>query len=116
MTRLRSLSSGIFPAWPLLSEAPMRFFLAGSGTQKNFMGYDDADVNAAIVAAAEELDEQARIQKVLTAQKTIIKKWAPMLNLYSPINYSARYAYVKGSITGRGSYGLFNRTTWLDKS
>ncbi|HEX5479815.1 MAG TPA: ABC transporter substrate-binding protein [Dehalococcoidia bacterium] len=95
---------------------PMRFFLAGSGTQKNFMGYDDADVNAAIVAAAEELDEQARIQKVLTAQKTIIKKWAPMLNLYSPINYGGRYSYVKGSITGRGSYGLFNRTTWLDKS
>jgi ABC-type transport system substrate-binding protein len=97
-------------------DLPLRFYMAGSGTQKNFMGYDDPDVTAAILAAAVELDETARIQKVLTAQKTIIQKWAPMLNLYSAINYGARYAYVKGSITGRGSYGLFNRTTWLDKS
>jgi ABC-type transport system substrate-binding protein len=80
------------------------------------MGYDDPDVTAAILAAAEELDETARLQKVLTAQKTVIQKWAPMLNLYAPINYGGRYAYVKGTITGRGSYGLFNRTTWLDKA
>ncbi len=39
-----------------------------------------------------------------------------MLNLYAQINYGGRYRYVKGSITGRGSYGLFNRTTWLDRS
>jgi len=97
-------------------DLPLRFFMAGSGNQKNFMGYDDPAVTNAILAAATELDETARIQKVLTAQKTVIQKWAPMLNLYSPINYGGRYAYVKGTITGRGSYGLFNRTTWLDKS
>jgi peptide/nickel transport system substrate-binding protein len=97
-------------------DLPLRFYAAGEGNMKNFMGYSNDAVTQAILSAAEELDETARIQKVLTAQKAIIKDWAPMLNLYSPINYSARYSYVKGSIVGRGSVGLFARTIWLDKS
>ena len=58
----------------------------------------------------------ALVQIDVAAQKVIIKKWAPMFNMYSAVNYGGRYSYVKGSITGRGSMGLFNTTTWLDKS
>ena len=97
-------------------DLPLRFYLGTEGDRKNFMGYQDAEVDAAILAAAEELNEDDRIKKVAAAQKVIIKKWAPMFNLYSAVNYGARYDYVKGSITGRGSMGLFNTTTWLDKS
>jgi ABC-type transport system substrate-binding protein len=97
-------------------DLPLRFYLGGEGDRKNFMGYQDAEVDAAILAAARELDEQPRIQKVKDAQKVIMKKYAPMFNIFSEIGYGARRSYVKGSITGRGSYGLFNRTTWLDKS
>jgi peptide/nickel transport system substrate-binding protein len=97
-------------------DLPLRFFMAGGGSQKNFMGYSNDDVNKAVLAAAGELDETARIEKVRQAQKAVIQNWAPMLNLYAQINYGGRYNYVKGSITGRGSYGLFNRTTWLDRS
>lgn len=97
-------------------DLPLRFYLSGEGDRKNFMGYEDAEVDAAVLAAAGELDETARIQKVHAAQKVIMKKYAPMLNIFSKIGYGARYSYVKGSISGRGSYGLFNRTNWLDKS
>lgn len=97
-------------------DLPLRFYLGGEGDRKNFMGYQDNDVDAAVLAAARELDETARIQKVKDAQKVIMKKYAPMFNMFSQIGYGARRSYVKGSITGRGSYGLFNRTTWLDKS
>ena len=45
-----------------------------------------------------------------------MKKYAPMLNMYSEIGYGGRRSYVKGGISGRGSYGAFNRTTFLDKS
>ena len=96
-------------------DLPLRLYLSGEGDRKNFMGYKDAEVDAAVLAAAKELDEHARIQKVKDAQKVIIKKYAPMFNLHSQIGYGARYDYVKGSISGRGSYGLFNRTSWLDK-
>ncbi|MBI2724315.1 MAG: ABC transporter substrate-binding protein [Chloroflexi bacterium] len=97
-------------------DLPLRFYLGGEGDRKNFMGYQDPKVDEAILAAARELDETARIEKVKQAQRVIINAWAPMFNIFSAINYGARYAYVKGSISGRGSYGLFNRTTWLDKS
>src|SRR5207248_1707601 len=97
-------------------DLPLRFYLSGEGDRKNFMQYKDTDVDDAVLAAARELDETARIQKVKDAQKVIMKKYSPMLNIFSEIAYSARYSYVKGSITGRGSYGLFNRTTWLDKA
>ena len=97
-------------------DLPLRFYLGGKGDLKNFMGYQDAEVDAAVLAAAGELDETARIAKVKAAQKVIMKKSSPMLNIFSEIGYGARYSYVKGAVTGRGSFGLFNRTNWLDKA
>ena len=97
-------------------DLPLRFYLSGEGDRKNFMGYQDAEVDAVVLAAASELDETARIEKVKAAQKVIMKKSSPMLNLFSEIGYGGRYSYVKGSVTGRGSFGLFNRTNWLDKA
>jgi ABC-type transport system substrate-binding protein len=80
----------------------------------NFMKYREAEVDDAILAAAQELNEEERVKKVQDAQKVVMKQYSPMLNLYSKINFGGSYLYVKGGITGRGSYGLFNRTTWLD--
>jgi peptide/nickel transport system substrate-binding protein len=97
-------------------DLPLRFYMTGEGNMKNFMDYKNDDVTRAILAAAEELDEDARVQRTLDAQRAVIRDYAPMLNLYAKINYSARYSYVKGAIVGRGSVGLFARTIWLDKS
>jgi peptide/nickel transport system substrate-binding protein len=96
-------------------DLPLRFYMTGTGIT-NFMNYDEPKVTDAVLAAATELDEEARVQKVYDAQKLIMSEYAPMLNLFSFINFAGRYSYVKGAITGRGSYGLFNRTTWLDKA
>ena len=97
-------------------DLPLRFYLGAEGDRKNFMDYKDPEVDTAVLAAAQELDEKARIEKVKAAQKVIMKKYSPMLNIFSEIGYGGRYSYVKGSISGRGSYGLFNRTSWLDKA
>src|SRR5438477_3512427 len=48
-------------------DLPLRFYLSGEGDRKNFMQYKDTDVDAAVLAAAQELDENARIQKVKDA-------------------------------------------------
>lgn len=97
-------------------DLPLRFYMADpqSGIT-NFMRYDDPKVTAACLAAAQELDEEARVEKVHEAQRVIMREAAPMFNILSDIGYSGRYAHVKGAVVGRGSYGLFNRTTWLDK-
>ena len=44
-------------------DLPLRFYLSGEGDRKNFMGYKDAEVDAAVLAAAGELDETARIRE-----------------------------------------------------
>ena len=97
-------------------DLPLRFYLGAdtsTGRPANFMDYNDEDVNTAVLAAAQELDEEARVEKVLEAQRVIMRKAAPMFNMHSAINFAGRYEYVKGAITGRGSFGLFNRTTWF---
>jgi ABC-type transport system substrate-binding protein len=98
-------------------DLPLRFFLGKDetlGNNDNFMKWSDPDVNAAVLAAAQELDEEARVEKVKEAQRVIIKQAAPMVNVLSQQNFGGAYQYVKGAVTGRGSYGLFNRTTWFD--
>jgi peptide/nickel transport system substrate-binding protein len=81
----------------------------------NFMGYEDAEVEAAMNAAAVEQDDQKRIDLTKEAQRVIIRKWAPQYTLYAPITYGARWGYLKGTVEGRGSFGLFNSRAWLDK-
>ena len=95
---------------------PMSFFL-GSNTsnQPNPMGYADPEVDAAILGAASELDEEARVQKTKDVQSLLIQKWAPMLNFYSAKTFTTRWDYYKGWVSGRGSFGLFNSRNWLDK-
>jgi ABC-type transport system substrate-binding protein len=99
-------------------DLPLRFYMAPDDPRfsdlTNFMKYREAEVDDAILAAAQELNEEERVKKVQDAQKVVMKQYSPMLNLYSKINFGGSYLYVKGGITGRGSYGLFNRTTWLD--
>jgi ABC-type transport system substrate-binding protein len=96
-------------------DLPLRFYLSSTADINNFMDYTNEDVDAAILAAAQELDEERRVELTKEAQRVIIDDYAPMLNLYSPISYGGRYAYVKESIDGRGSYALFNSRIWLDK-
>jgi peptide/nickel transport system substrate-binding protein len=98
-------------------DLPLRFYLSAEGDRpSNFMDYKEQVVDDAVLAAAKELDEEKRIELVREAQKVIMKQYSPMINILSKVNFGGRYAYVKGSITGRGSMGLFNRTTWLDKA
>jgi peptide/nickel transport system substrate-binding protein len=99
-------------------DLPLRFYMAPNDPRfsdlTNFMQYRDEEVNDVILAAAQELDEELRVEKVFEAQKTVMRKFSPMINLFSRQTFGGSYLYVKGGITGRGSYGLFNRTTWLD--
>jgi peptide/nickel transport system substrate-binding protein len=99
-------------------DLPLRFYMAPDDPRfsdlTNFMKYREPEVDAAILAAAQELDEEARVEKVYEAQKVVMSQYSPMFNLFSRQTFGGSYLYVKGSITGRGSYGLFNRTTWLD--
>ncbi len=96
-------------------DLPLRFYISSGDGFLNFMGYKDEDVDRAILAAGRELDEERRVELTREAQRVLIKKWAPMLNLYSPVDYAGAWDYVKGIEVGRGSIVLFNTRLWLDK-
>jgi len=81
---------------------------------RNSMLYYDKDIDAAVDAASSELDFDAHVEKVRTAQKLIMKNEAPMINLYSSVNFGARWNWFKGVVEGRGSIGLFNGRAWVD--
>jgi peptide/nickel transport system substrate-binding protein len=80
------------------------------------MAYYDQEISDAVNATSLELDQAPRIEKVKAAQKLIMRKEAPMINLYSSVDFTGRRSWYKGWITGRGSFGLFNGRAWIDTS
>lgn len=83
---------------------------------RNNMLYFDQEISDAVNETALELDQAARVEKVAAAQKLIIQKEAPMINLYSSVSFTGRRSWYKGWIAGRGSFGLFNGRAWIDSS
>ncbi|OGO49430.1 MAG: hypothetical protein A2148_08100 [Chloroflexi bacterium RBG_16_68_14] len=83
---------------------------------RNNMGFFDDEVIAAVAAANTEMEFEPRVEKVREAQRLIIGKWGPMLNLYSSVGFGARWHWFKGTVEGRGSFGLFNGRSWIDTS
>ncbi len=83
---------------------------------RNSMLFFDTEIDDAVNAASAELDLDPQIEKVKQAQKLIMQKEGPMINLYSSVTFSARHKWLKGVVTGRGSFGLFNGRVWVDSS
>jgi ABC-type transport system substrate-binding protein len=83
---------------------------------RNSMYFYDAEVDAAVEAASAELELEPQIEKVKAAQKKIMEKEGPMINIYSSVDFNARRSWLKGVVTGRGSFGLFNGRVWIDSS
>ena len=82
----------------------------------NGMVYYDQDITDAVDATALELDLEPQIAKVQDAQRLIMEKEAPMINIYSGVSFGARWHWYKGLVEGRGSFGLFNGKAWIDSS
>jgi ABC-type transport system substrate-binding protein len=83
---------------------------------RNGMVYYDQDITDAVDATALELDLEPQIAKVQDAQRLIMDKEAPMINIYSGVSFGARWHWYKDLVEGRGSFGLFNGKAWIDSS
>jgi peptide/nickel transport system substrate-binding protein len=81
---------------------------------RNSMLYYDQEIDDAVDASSLELDLEPRIEKVKAAQKLIMAKEAPMINIYSSTSFTGRWNWLRGVVDGRGSFGLFNGRAWID--
>jgi len=82
---------------------------------RNNMAFFDDDITAAVDDAESTLDSELLIEKVKDVARLIMEKQGPMINLYAPMGYLARWHWYKGHWPyGRGAYGAFNGQTWID--
>jgi peptide/nickel transport system substrate-binding protein len=86
----------------------------GDPRGRNSMLYFDEEVDTAVNEASADLNLDTRIEKVKAAQKVIMEKEAPMINIYSSVSFTGRRNWLKNVVIGRGSYGLFNGKVWID--
>ena len=95
---------------------PLNFFYSdGVQGDGNWHGFSDPEVDAAIDAVHRTLDLDERAELVREAQRVIISKDPPMLNVYSGYGYNGRWDYVKGTKPGMRALALFNKDFWLDR-
>jgi peptide/nickel transport system substrate-binding protein len=83
---------------------------------RNSMLFFDQEISDAVDASSLELELEPRRQKVEEAQRLIMQKESPMINIYSSVNFIGRHTWYKDWIEGRGSFGLFNGRAWIDSN
>ncbi len=101
---------------------PMSFYtyrppLDGTGDPRgrNNMAFFDDEITAAVEDAESTLEHELVIEKVKDVVRLIMEKQGPMINLYAPRGYTARWHWYKGHWPyGRGTYAAFNGKVWID--
>jgi ABC-type transport system substrate-binding protein len=86
------------------------------GSRPNTAHFFDDDMDKLYLGQKQILDDQQRIEAVKNIQRKGYEKAAPFIPVFSPIQNTANWAYVKGRVVGRGSFGLFNDFGYIDKS
>lgn len=85
------------------------------GGRPNWSGFQNDELDQLVTAQKAILDDAQRNKAVHDIQ---LKAWAagaPALPIFVPTTYTANWNYFKGQINGRGSYGLFAGTWYIDK-
>lgn len=86
------------------------------GGRPNWAGYSNDAMHAAVIAQKAILDDEQRRAAVQELQRTAWTNGAPFIPTFIAITNTATWGYVKGRVTGRGSYGLFNGKVYIDKA
>ena len=101
---------------------PMSFYTThsplGDATDprgRNNMAYFNEGLTTAIDDAEMDLDEASRIAKIKDVVRMMIDDEAPMINLYSSVEFGARRTWYKGTLpASRGAFAGFNGRRWID--
>ncbi|MCS7295304.1 MAG: ABC transporter substrate-binding protein, partial [Dehalococcoidia bacterium] len=85
------------------------------GGRPNWARFFDDELDQMIARARTIMDDEQRFEALKEVQRKAIEKVAPLFPVYVPRSFAAYWYWVKGRITGRGSYGLFNGRVYIDK-
>jgi ABC-type transport system substrate-binding protein len=85
------------------------------GGRPNWAGYVDDEMDQLVQKQKATFNDDERNKLVHDIQLKAWEKGAPYLNVFVPVSNTLTWAFVKGRITGRGSYGLLNGRVYIDK-
>ena len=109
-----------FVAYPTLAYDDPSSYIGAYGKtiggRPNWAGYANDEMDAAVLQQKTILDDEERRAAVQELQRLAWTNGAPFIPTFIAISNTATWGYVKGRVTGRGSYGLFNGKLWVDKA
>lgn len=85
------------------------------GGRPNWAGYNNDEMDELVKQQKTILDDIERRAAVQNIQRRAWELGGPFIPTFIAITNTATWGYVKGRVTGRGSYGLFAGTIWIDK-
>ena len=85
------------------------------GGRDNWGKYFDDELDGMIRKVNQTLDDTERFEAVKAVQRKAIEKVAPIFPVFVKVDETATWNYVKGRVTGRGSYGFFTGQAYIDK-
>jgi ABC-type transport system substrate-binding protein len=85
------------------------------GGRPNWAGYVNEEMDAAVQAQKRILDDAERRAAIQDIQRKAWTNGAPFIPTFIAITNTATWGFVKGRVTGRGSYGAFNGKVYIDK-
>jgi peptide/nickel transport system substrate-binding protein len=83
--------------------------------ERNYLGVDDAEVDAILNKIQQTLDENERKELAWEVQRLVLKRHGPTLLLYQPYGYWCAYDYIKGYTPSAYGFGLFKYDYWIDR-
>jgi peptide/nickel transport system substrate-binding protein len=78
-------------------------------------GGGSAEIDSAVNALLAEFDPQARVEKVLEAQRAILESYSSVLNLFDPYAYYLRKPYLKDFRAGDNEATYLQWDYWIDQ-
>ncbi|MEO6398598.1 MAG: ABC transporter substrate-binding protein, partial [Tepidiformaceae bacterium] len=85
------------------------------GGRPNWAGYLNDEMDAALNKQKGILDDKERNAAVQDVQRKAWTNGAPFIPTFIQIGSTVNWGYVKGRVTGRGSYQYYNGKLYLDK-
>lgn len=105
--------------YPTLAyEEPMTYMVMYEkqiGGRPNWGKFFDDELDGMIRKLNQELNDSARFEQVKELQRKAYGKAAPAFPIFVKVDDTAYWNHVKGRVTGRGSFGLFNGKVYIDK-
>lgn len=108
-----------FVAYPSLSyDDPSSYigpYAKTIGGRPNWAGFVSDEMDAAVLGQKKILDDKERRAAIQELQRKAWTNGAPFIPTFIAITNTATWGFVKGRVTGRGSYGAFNGKVYIDK-